>query len=479
MKSLKHTAIFTFFALNCCAAWNTNVWTIATDTNGNEYLPDRGWTGYTSVWANYVTHIGTTDVWDASVTGYVAHITTNEYGTDFALVESSLSTNYNTSTNVAFINKDWRSIEGWLSIAERLDVVVGWGELTPYPSVNLYRDERANLVDLKSRILDTIEAGAWLDSTATTTAGTFHGVSVWPLLDMTTICARAGAPTNWFDYTPMRGLNGSLPTWGRLITGIVTFVVGGTNTITDSWGNSQTVIGTNGQAVTVVSTNDAILAGFTSRDYGWIYYTGIVSQLSAALVDCTAENVAAYKGSGNDTNSLAAAQSTAEANYAATGGGWSDAILEIYTWAITNGTPRAELASTVMDVSVAANDSYTPSVDLQFYATPAYVPAGVNIWDVGTPHASGMFTYGDVGYMTYSNGTTVIGTQFWGVVSEVSSVVTGGVSSSIGTTNMPTPWVNDAGGNTLATFFIPHAGHLPTNASPTLRAVAFPSFDYE
>ena len=100
-----------------------------------------------------------------------------------------------------------------------------------------------------------------------------------------------GCPTNYFDYTPFRNLNGSGYALGRIVTN--SYIVTGTsappalitNNVEDYEGDARIIIGTNGQTVTLLSTNENIQSGFTELDYGWKYITNAVNALKYSYIE--------------------------------------------------------------------------------------------------------------------------------------------------------------------------------------------------
>jgi len=111
-------------------------------------------------------------------------------------------------------------------------------------------------------------------------AGSTHP---FPELTATGLCATVGAPTNWFEYTPFRDLDGVGVGKENVITSrwtiATTSIVAVTITVTDSWGNSQTISGTNTEVVVSTATNGNIEAGFTHLDYGWLHVTSLFSKV--------------------------------------------------------------------------------------------------------------------------------------------------------------------------------------------------------
>jgi len=104
-------------------------------------------------------------------------------------------------------------------------------------------------------------------------------------MSLSDLCDNIGAPTNYFDHTPWRNLNGSGYAIGRVVTN--SFIIAGsaapptliTNSVKDYLGDTRSAIGTNGQTVTLLSTNTDILAGYTELDYGWGYMTQAIAEL--------------------------------------------------------------------------------------------------------------------------------------------------------------------------------------------------------
>ena len=170
-------------------------------------------------------------------------------------------------------------------------------------SPKFYRDERNNLVGFKHFLKSSYTPGNpyWPDPYLTTivdyrkatndsfdtyfstpdTNGNYP--TSFPMLSQTGILSLVGAPTNYFDYTPYRQLNGAGLGIGHIVTSKFTIVTSGTGTVDrnvwDYDGNYHAITGTNGQEFSVVVTNDNVLEGFTTLDYGWKYFNSFVDHL--------------------------------------------------------------------------------------------------------------------------------------------------------------------------------------------------------
>jgi len=295
MRSLKHTATYTLLVCSVaavCVAWEANTWTPTAYSNDPACLRNRGWVGYTSVYADVYQHIWTQDVsivTNGTVTNIV-RVGTNEYvaeiqyGNDIG-INPSLAV----QTNWPFMPVDWRAVEFYEACKERAGIT-GDGGAGPV-AIHFNRSEQVNLSALKGWLAGIIDSDGFADKATANDAGTWHGLAIIPTLTRTGALMAASMPTNWFEYTPQRDLNGCGIGRGRIVTGIHTIVSSNTNlypgpitnTVTDSWGASRDVIGTNGQVVTVTATNNSILDGWTHLDYGWKHTTNLFAQITHTI----------------------------------------------------------------------------------------------------------------------------------------------------------------------------------------------------
>lgn len=242
----------------------------------------RGWIGYTNAYIEQYSLIWTQQVGTNIIVGTNYYVADVQYGN--ALGNASLA-----ETNAwPFMPVDWRVIEVYEAIRER-DVILSIGSEFPQ-AIDFYRSERANLVDAKEMIKGAIDIGKFADRSTWNASSNWHGLASIPILTATGALINAGMPTNWFEYTPWRELNGCGIGKGTIVTGWHTMALGSlatnylsgvfTNTVTDSWGVSQAVTGTNGQLVAVIATNRNVMTGYTHLDYGWRDVTNLIREMT-------------------------------------------------------------------------------------------------------------------------------------------------------------------------------------------------------
>lgn len=86
------------------------------------------------------------------------------------------------------------------------------GQQVSNPSTPSYwRSQRGNLTSLKTKVKALLSASWYLDPAQTNADGSYSGVTSLPELDVSALCTNVGIPTNYFDYTPWRCLNGTGP----------------------------------------------------------------------------------------------------------------------------------------------------------------------------------------------------------------------------------------------------------------------------
>lgn len=268
-------------ACNQVDAWETNAWVPQTGTSGIPCLPMRGWVGETNQYAGFYDLIWTQQV-TTNISGVLTNVNiigTNTYPSelqynDFGMSSSTLTTN-------DYLPVDWRQIEAYEASYERDE----WFDVTWGPfALPFYRFERDNLINIKGWLRRIIELDVFVDRGNINASGNWHGAGSIQILNVTNCLNNVGLPTNWFEYTPWRELNGCGVGKGTLITSLHTIATSSTNVVTntvwDAWGDQQDIVGTNGQVVSVVATNLNILPGFTHLDYGWAGMTSVVAQIT-------------------------------------------------------------------------------------------------------------------------------------------------------------------------------------------------------
>jgi hypothetical protein len=248
-------------------------------------MPNRGWIGITNVYADAYDVVWTQAVGTNVYIGTNTYVTEIQYGNTIGLNTNLVATN-----DWSFMPVDWRSIEAYEACAER-EEITGSGGAGPLP-IHFMRSEQENLDSLKTWLKGIVDTGLYADTTALTTNGDWHALPSIIVLTDTEALDNAGMPTNWFDYTPTRDLNGCGIGKGMIVTGLHTMITSDTNflalpvftnTVVDSWGDSQDVTGTNGQVVDVVATNTSILTGYTHLDYGWVRVTNLFAELTMTI----------------------------------------------------------------------------------------------------------------------------------------------------------------------------------------------------
>ena len=207
--------------------------------------------------------------------------------------------------------------------------------------------EKINLEGFKDNIVDLLSSHISTNHfDADGTLNEYWSSNVYSignaLLTKEEVIETIGCPTNYFEYTPYRNLNGSGYPIGREVTS--SFIVTGTNPppglitndVSDYGGNAHTIIGTNGQVFTYVSTNTNIEVGFTEQDYGWEYITNAISMLNyrwgytrdlytPAIGYGLGPNWTSYIGTGDRLSTYDAAIASASADWSGPStGSWVD-----------------------------------------------------------------------------------------------------------------------------------------------------------
>jgi len=168
--------------------------------------------------------------------------------------------------------------ECWSGTVERCDVAG-----ISYPATQTwYRLQRTNLQNLKDKVeelvpyfVDTNE----VDAGATSFAGWFQTLQAgsyptdFPMLTISGVCTHVGIPTNYFDYTPWRCLNGR----GPFTTGVDYAAIGHPH----GWTNATTADG----------GSISLPAGRTNwytTDYGWEGLKAAINLLRYSRTNATA-----------------------------------------------------------------------------------------------------------------------------------------------------------------------------------------------
>jgi hypothetical protein len=227
---------------------------------------------------------------------------------------------YVASNNAAafwFNTKDRRAYERFLALYERAAAIPVFSYLSGSGSAecddfapSFYRWEHDNLVECKKVIRDLAgdyarvpdatnallaealpfsnDGGATLGDGAPF-SGRLPTFSI-PRWTARALCAAAGAPSNWCEYTPWRQIDGNGTNGvGRVSTQSWTIATTYTSAVErllfDFWGGYTNVLVTNGQVVSVVVTNTDIEDGFTHLDYGDKRAERIISLLAWPVMD--------------------------------------------------------------------------------------------------------------------------------------------------------------------------------------------------
>jgi len=274
MKKLRHLAISTFLACNALGAgWDTvNVWP------SEDHFRDHTITA--SLWAvsEVVVTNGSTNVFLTNIRPY--KVTANHTNMDLTLR-----------------TKDIRGLDGYLSCLERWYALDGANTEANYPGTRprWYRWERANLVAAKGFLKPRVSSFVDRRTAVSNQWDNAADITMWTV---TGLCAYVSAPTNYFEWTPWRQLNGAGTNLPRVVDCSWTITTTNTSVITqaviDVWGGSRTISGTNGQVVTLPATNVNILSGFGVLDYTWKWYDEIINELVWTLHTASPTNVDYY-----------------------------------------------------------------------------------------------------------------------------------------------------------------------------------------
>lgn len=195
-------------------------------------------------------------------------------------------------TNLLMDVKDLWSWDAQLAVVERWqsldDANTNTYDLTAAVKPHWYRSQRTNLLEFKEWIADNCGSfvntsiasnpASWLNANVDRIDWTGTG-DLLPVFAPTSLAVSVGAPTNYFDFTPWRNLNGGGVGVGRLVTN--TWVCpAGTNVIEDYCGNIYTVICSQVSNVVKVCTNASVEVGRTELDYGWKYIPDLIASLT-------------------------------------------------------------------------------------------------------------------------------------------------------------------------------------------------------
>lgn len=173
--------------------------------------------------------------------------------------------------------------ELWTSVVERCTAAG-----VSAPAAWTYTDQHANLDALKDTVVTLL--GSCVDFTQTNAAGNFTdwftaGVTDFPLLTASSLCARANLPSNYLTYTPYSCLSGSGP------NGVTNDNYGGIG-VPYGWTNAWTVAAATNNLPPTRTTN----CWFTT-DYGFQGLKDAMAQLlwfkrSATMTASGAYNMA-------------------------------------------------------------------------------------------------------------------------------------------------------------------------------------------
>ena len=202
------------------------------------------------------------------------------------------------------------------SVVERVNVVVDG--TTMYPSVSFWRNQRGNCIAIKDKIVSLASSAYhWsLFTNAADYAAFLNAHTNYPdaseLVNEATItnkqqlCVMATVPTNFFDYTPYRGLDGVGP-----------FTNDATVGHPHGWTNAYTVAG--GTNFPYGRTN------WYTTDYGWDGVKAVVIALKNRVVTQTGaawnDNTGLHAAIEDSTNSFAEAKAFAEGSLTNGNGG--------------------------------------------------------------------------------------------------------------------------------------------------------------
>ena len=378
MKRIKLVVISTILAHNCLAAgWNQHAWPSTNKVRiaATNYLQvtniyAKFWQMNVSVTNSTITGSGSDTIlgwssnkwvytdadsmWAAvgvgtnTATNWFSLTNTTEYLTEIELDNTNLlsfsNTNYSTNTylipyanytsQVTEIQQDIgvgvrtnmtlnvKEIRAW-DVSRALEERRGINNDPAQAHPKYYRYERENIVNFKTYITDDMSVGVWINTNFVTN-GTFigylEGAGAFPTHTIEELLNSVSAPSNYFEYTPWRQLNGSGIGYGHIMTSSFTIAASGTNVVTntviDYCGDAHTISGTNDQVTNIVCTNINVAAGFTQLDYGWKYIDSIINELVWTTID--KDMVASsnkYYGLTFDGTNWIHAQGLAEAAY--------------------------------------------------------------------------------------------------------------------------------------------------------------------
>jgi len=306
--------------------WEVDLWATSSiafpgwDTNNWIYRVDPGDVGLsgTSLWATFSVENGQADDW-FDLTNYVdwlteitenltnhltfssTNYTTNSYsitndGVVNVITEVETRRGMGVQTNLFMDAKDLRAWECYQAIDERWDLL-NWDQppiASDVTRMKFYREERANVIAAKESLRAVgsgdIFAEKFLNLSDADASGYFDtffsnntGAISLPTWTLSNLLVAAGAPTNFFDYTPYRQLEGRGFGIAHTVTGTFTIAAAEgatvTNDVVDWGGNSHSITGTNSQVFTFIVTNANILDGYSTLDYGWKHMTNIINRL--------------------------------------------------------------------------------------------------------------------------------------------------------------------------------------------------------
>ena len=296
---------------NLYAQSHTETWTQSSSTNYIPVITNDLW-GHTGpiggaatnarTWVmQYLTDIsadastGTVASWDEATTTQTAAIVASGVTVTTTLVHAYAGVQTNLRLNV----RDVWGWDGYMALQERWKILEPHGgatdqrqDFTNAVKPRFYRDTRANLVGLKGWIEDN--AASFVDK-GHATGGTYTNYAVQvpayqiPMLTATRAVTNAGAPANWYDWTPYRDLGGWTPGEGHIVTSTFTIAASSgatvTNDVLDYCGGSHTISGTNGQQFSFACTNANVAEGYTDRHYTYALLTNVIHQLDWTVRD--------------------------------------------------------------------------------------------------------------------------------------------------------------------------------------------------
>lgn len=169
-----------------------------------------------------------------------------------AVTSTSTGTNATPYTNIISIAKDMWALDCYSALVERASAIC---VATPaYPS--FYRFERANIANYKS--WEKLRCSSFFDTSASTNIPptSFTNLVMW---SSSNLLAKNFMPSNFFDYTPWRALNGD---------------IGTTNVYTSRGGTNFPAGRTN----------------WTTADYGWDGVVAVVKALTISVLSVTVSN---------------------------------------------------------------------------------------------------------------------------------------------------------------------------------------------